>query len=73
MVKQLERGKEKMTPHPLWEKGKYFVKVFMAADLLLALCMLFQELADMLFHIGLTFELPCTERFFMGPLVLLIS
>ena len=45
-----------------------------AVDLLLAVCMLVQEVADMLFHLGLTFGSPCTERFLvMGPLVLLIS
>ena len=43
-------------------------------DLLLAVCMLVQEMADMLFHLGLTFGSPCTERsLVMGPLVLLIS
>ena len=45
-----------------------------AVDLLLAICVLVQEVADMLFQLGLTFGSPCTESLLvMGPLVLLIS
>ena len=42
-------------------------------DLLLAMCMLVQEVTDMVFNFGLTFGSPCTERsLVLGPLVLLI-
>ena len=58
----------------LGEKKKLCHSFSKAVDLLLAVCMLVQEVADMLFHLGLTFGSPCTERsLVMGPLVLLIS
>ena len=58
----------------IWERKKLCHSFGNAGDLLLAVCMLVQEMADMLFHLGLTFGSPCTERsLVMGPLVLLIS
>merc|ERR1712089_64131 len=58
----------------IWERKKLCHSFGNAVDLLLAVCMLVQEMADMLFHLGLTFGSPCTERsLVMGPLVLLIS
>ena len=52
--------------------SKFDINFGKAVDLLLAVCMLVQEVADMLFHLGLTFRPPCTEIILvMGPLVLL--
>ena len=45
-----------------------------AVHLLLAVCMLVQEVTDMLFHLGSLFRSLCTERsLILGPLVLLVS
>ena len=61
-------------PAHMGERKMLFNSFCKAVELLLAVCILVQEVADMLFHLGLTFGSPCTERsLVMGPLVLLIS
>ena len=56
------------------ERKKFCHSLGKAVDLLLTICMLVEEVADLLFDLGLTFGSPCTERsLVMGPLFLLIS
>ena len=58
-----------------WWRGKYALQTFrMAMDQILAVCMIVQEVTDMLFHLELSLGSPSTEiSLVMGPLVLLIS
>ena len=58
----------------IWERKKLCHSFCNAVDLLLAVCMLVQDVADILFHLGLTFGSPCIETsLVMGLLVMLIS